>query len=668
MADSIFDQLDRINEITSAAQAAGVRPELVHALIRQESAGNINAASPKGALGLMQVMPSTAAQPGFGVAPFDPTDPTQNLHGGVQYLKGLLDHFGGDEKKALAAYNGGVGNVESGKAAAFPETQHYVKNVITNAGAPTATGDIFSQLDAVKAAPAARQEPASLSGFIAGVPASASKFGKGIVDAVTSPMQTLNTLGKGVAGAVENLAPSLVAKTRAVGKQIIPDSLRNPNDPSATPKQTANAIGGFYKNRYGGVQNIKDTLYNDPIGSAADVAGLLSGVGGAAKVGGLVKVGGALSRAGEVLDPLQAAIKGTSAIVQGPAERVAQHLTNVNMQIPKALRRRELNSPFTPAEAVLNEGRGTNPFTRLSQGGLNNAEKNGAQLTGQFNDVLASDLPKKYPIDSVDQILADQQANLMHDINGQPKAAQVAGVRSNLQNNPLYSKDKYATVMVPQTTPGSPASTILGPNGQPLRAATLSTTTMVPQQQVVGRELIPQTAQELNVIKGNVDKGLTFGERGGTLEEAQKAARRGIDQIIDTNVPGAKALNDRRSQNVVATKALQDAILARQTKRAGGLAEAALMASPILMGEGHPIAGALAAMPWAYNTIVKHPTLSSPLAAGAHAVGTYSMPAAAQAISKIATPTSRVNEASKRPLTKEELDARYKIYLASLNK
>lgn len=689
MADSIFDQLDRANQITSAAQAAGVRPELVHALIAQESAGNPNtSASPKGALGLMQVMPATAANPGYGVKPFDPTDPQQNLHGGISYLKAMLDHFGGDEKKALAAYNGGPGAVESGQAASFPETQNYVTNVSRNAGAqPSVAPDIFAQLDAAKAAqtaPPAAQPPTTepgktVAGFIGDkLGSSAMSAVGGVTNALTHPWDTLNAIGKTGAGLVQQVIPGAVDKVREFTSSVLPASFRNPNDTSPDTAAYGKAFVDYNKKRYGSLPAIGNTLYNDPVGAAMDASSVL-GLGGAgleavngvAKSSTLGKVASGVTRAADMVDPISAARKTVSAVVQPATKAFAEHITNVNMQIPKALRRRELNSPFSPAEAVLNENRGlrSNPFTRLSQGGLDKAQATGAALTGQFNDVLAADLPKKYSLDPVEQILQDQKSALGHDLNAQPKQAQVQSVIDNLRTNPNYSKDHMGTVMVPQTTPGTPASTVLGANGQPLRAATPSVTTMVPQQQVVGRDLIPQTAQELNVIKGNTDKGLTFGERGGTLEEALKAGRHGIDSIIDNNVPGAKVLNDQRSQNVVATKALQDAILSRQTKRHAGLAESLLFASPIVATEGHPLIGGAMAIPWAYNTVVKHPTLSSAITTPSWAIGNYSAPTAAVEAAKLAVPASRVNEATASvapttyPLNKQELVAQTVAWL-----
>jgi soluble lytic murein transglycosylase-like protein len=113
--------------INDAAQRNGVDPALLKGLIRQESNFNPNARSAAGAVGLTQLMPSTAA--GLGVG--DPTDPAQAIEGGARYLRQQLDRFGGDPAKALAAYNAGPGAVERfGGVPPYAETQTYVQKVL----------------------------------------------------------------------------------------------------------------------------------------------------------------------------------------------------------------------------------------------------------------------------------------------------------------------------------------------------------------------------------------------------------------------------------------------------------------------------------------------------------------------------------------------------------
>ena len=116
-----FDQL-----IRQAAQHHGVSEGLVKAIMHTESGFNINARSPVGAQGLMQLMPATARR--FNVS--NAYDPQQNIFGGVKYLSWLLKRFNGDTRLAIAAYNAGEGNVDKyGGIPPFRETQDYVRRV-----------------------------------------------------------------------------------------------------------------------------------------------------------------------------------------------------------------------------------------------------------------------------------------------------------------------------------------------------------------------------------------------------------------------------------------------------------------------------------------------------------------------------------------------------------
>jgi hypothetical protein len=118
------EEIDGLVEQT--ASRFKVDPELVRAIVRVESDYDPKAVSSKGAMGLMQLIPATAQR--FGVE--NPFDPKQNLEGGVNYLKYLLEHFGGDLGLSLAAYNAGEHSVERyGGIPAFAETRNYVRKV-----------------------------------------------------------------------------------------------------------------------------------------------------------------------------------------------------------------------------------------------------------------------------------------------------------------------------------------------------------------------------------------------------------------------------------------------------------------------------------------------------------------------------------------------------------
>jgi hypothetical protein len=116
--------LDEI--IQDASRRNNLDQELLRSVIRTESAFRVNAVSPKGARGLMQLMPQTAAQLGI----VDVFDPAENVAGGARYLRQLLDRFGGDIPRALAAYNAGPGRVEQYQGMPpFAETRMYVARV-----------------------------------------------------------------------------------------------------------------------------------------------------------------------------------------------------------------------------------------------------------------------------------------------------------------------------------------------------------------------------------------------------------------------------------------------------------------------------------------------------------------------------------------------------------
>jgi soluble lytic murein transglycosylase len=141
--------------IRSAAARYGVDTRLVEAIVQTESAGNPTAVSPKGARGLMQLMPERAAE--LGVR--DSFDPAQNVDGGVRHMRDLLQRFGGDVTLALAAYNAGEAAVRAhGGVPPYAETREYVRRIraLYSGGGPltssavaliTAPQRIYRQVD-----------------------------------------------------------------------------------------------------------------------------------------------------------------------------------------------------------------------------------------------------------------------------------------------------------------------------------------------------------------------------------------------------------------------------------------------------------------------------------------------------------------------------------------
>lgn len=122
--------------IADASAKYGVPSNLLHAVIQQESGFNASAVSPAGAVGLMQLMPSTAQQYGAVNA----YDPLQNIDAGTHFLRDLLSRFHGNQTLAVAAYNAGPAAIDRyGGIPPYPETQQYVANVLSLAKSPSAS-------------------------------------------------------------------------------------------------------------------------------------------------------------------------------------------------------------------------------------------------------------------------------------------------------------------------------------------------------------------------------------------------------------------------------------------------------------------------------------------------------------------------------------------------
>jgi soluble lytic murein transglycosylase-like protein len=140
VADEVLDEVvpaasagkDLAAMAIEAARRHSLDPDLVQAVVAVESGFRPDAVSPKGAQGLMQLMPATARS--LGVK--DTFDPASNLDGGTRHLRALIERYDGDVKRALAAYNAGEGAVaRHGGVPPYPETVAYVRKVLQRAKA-----------------------------------------------------------------------------------------------------------------------------------------------------------------------------------------------------------------------------------------------------------------------------------------------------------------------------------------------------------------------------------------------------------------------------------------------------------------------------------------------------------------------------------------------------
>ncbi len=126
ISSSLNNDIERIVDIKSSQY--NLDPSLIKAIIKVESNWNPSAVSPKGAKGLMQLMPGTSGLMSVN----NPFDPEENIDGGIRYFKYLLKKFNGNIPVALAAYNAGPGKVkEYGKVPPYPETRIFVERILS---------------------------------------------------------------------------------------------------------------------------------------------------------------------------------------------------------------------------------------------------------------------------------------------------------------------------------------------------------------------------------------------------------------------------------------------------------------------------------------------------------------------------------------------------------
>jgi len=322
------------------------RPELLAALIQQESGGNHNAVSPKGAQGLAQVMPQTGRDPGYGVKPLLDNSPSEQKRFANDYLGAMLKKYNGDEKLALAAYNAGPGNVDKYKGIPpFKETRNYVDkilhaiNPISSANAsvneandimpqqkltevtdpellrhlegndsqqataqPSLTEvtdpELLAQLEGN--ATETQQEPS----FIQNLGTSGANYVKntvqGLAQVATHPLDT-------IAGAVQ-IGGGLLGMALPESPNDSPHSLADlgNKDVIASRNAAADKVIEGAKKRYGGLEQIKNTAYTDPVGMAGDLSSVLM-------LGGLAAP--KLGAIGRSIEPINAALNATGKVL-----------------------------------------------------------------------------------------------------------------------------------------------------------------------------------------------------------------------------------------------------------------------------------------------------------------------------------------------------------------
>lgn len=320
--------MDYIKAISDTEQKYNLKPGVLKKLIEVESSGNLNARSSSGAIGLTQLMPDTAKEMGV-----DPHDPMQNIEGGARYLRKGLDKFNGNYAQAIAGYNAGHSNkaVEAMDFNSLPdETKHYANKFLDFIVSPASADETpyHASANGIKwnddAQPKGANQPeykiswhddsnkieqepnnAPMSwgevgkSAIQNIPKSGGEYVGSLINAVKHPVDTAQSLVDLANGGLQKVLPDSANKLMYA---INPDLAKN--------KDKATQAGEFYKQRYGGIDNLKSSIANDPVGVAGDLSALLTGGGSAvSKIPTLANSGAKLSRIGSAIEPLNSAAR-----------------------------------------------------------------------------------------------------------------------------------------------------------------------------------------------------------------------------------------------------------------------------------------------------------------------------------------------------------------------
>lgn len=325
--------MDYRAEARRIALENGVDPDLFLRMIQQESSFNTAALSNKGAQGLAQLMPATAAELGV-----DPNDPIQNLQGGARYLKQQLDRFGGNTALALAAYNAGAGAVQRhGGVPPFAETQAYVAKILGGDAALANAGNsrvrVSTQNDI--GAPTMEPEKKGLLGFL-GNDEQRARLSLALSGLSIAPNEGAVTLAKDtIAQAQQGRADQRAQALEQQSQNRTLEYIANLGTPqaqqaleyaygtgdmagalkmaTAAPEAQGQTVDAAALRLRFPNATIEDGLYS------VKPDGTISKVGGA---GTTVNVGGAGSKLSDKLDEGEAAILGTYLTAGGQASSV----------------------------------------------------------------------------------------------------------------------------------------------------------------------------------------------------------------------------------------------------------------------------------------------------------------------------------------------------------
>lgn len=409
------------------------------------------------------------------------------------------------------------------------------------------------------------------------VPGSAANLLGGLYETVRHPVETAKNLGRVGLGAAEKLVP---------GEQ--------------GHEPYADAVGEFYKSRYGGLSKIANTVMDDPIGALADVSTVAGGGLSVARaagvptrvIQGLRKIEAATNPAG-IARGLTRATANTGA----RAERTAISLKERGLKPKESdLRRMPRFGDSLPERSRGVAQRLLEERIPTSRRGSEQLQGKIDDLHGQVNELLAGSTAQARTAPLVDEI-GNTRATFERQLVPADDLAAVDHTMSDLLQNDALAEAR----MVPQSVPTG----ILDATGQPVMR-----TTQVPDGRIL-RGVVP--VQDMNAMKRGTYQRLGPKQYGGELKsagiEAEKALARGARRSVEDAVPEVGPLNARESELIDLSNILDDSV-ARAAKNN------AVQWSDVFVASHSPMLGAA-------NWVSRHPGASSPLVQGAFDAGRF---------------------------------------------
>lgn len=254
-------------------------------------------------------------------------------------------------------------------------------------------------------------------------PSSAKNLVSGLYQAVRHPIDTGMNVLDAAAGGLRNALPESVVNFVEGG---------NPNPSAIRASQTASNVGEFFKNRYGGSEQVKNTLATDPVGAAADAASVLYGGGAAAsRLPMLGKTGAAITKAGKIIDPISGAVKLTKAVGLPTAKLGADIIGGIGTHTGGESLKQATRSGYEggkSAESFASNMRGKVPYTDVLQSTKENIAEMGRQKSAQYRIGMA-------------QVSGDKTVLSFNGINNEiAKARDVVTFKGKVKNTKAAEK------------------------------------------------------------------------------------------------------------------------------------------------------------------------------------------------------------------------------------